>query len=820
MTGHAGVPDAPFKGSAPFTADDAAFFFGRETERSVLYAHVRSRRVTVLYGASGVGKSSLVQAGLTGHLLQIAKENEERRGTPELAVAVVDSWSDSATDQVLAALARTRPAAEEHVADDALPPSGGLKQRMEECAARSAGTLFLLLDGFEDYLRRDADAEFERALIGIADSRDSQVRILISIQEEYLAKLDRFEEHVPGLLGGALRLEQLDRAGVVSAIERPLEKWNDIHGLPPQDGYRAGPGLTAEILRQLEIDESVEEAQELTIGTTYLQLVLRRLWDKEVESGSRVLRVETLSSLGGVGGIVQNYIDGSLSGLSWAGRRAARNILRYLVTPFGNKIALNSLDLAKYTGLSLRIVDETLGRLSRARIVRAVAGARKTFVYEVSHLALVPAIHEWQEQEAKKRRRNWARAGTAACIVLAAGLLFTSWRARHRQELLARAATLSEQAAALRSTNFDLSVLLAIHAMELQRSGPLDILLRTSSAQGAFVGWAGSPVRTVMPNRRANTVSIAAADGSLRFKSIGGPVPENDAMRLDWRNVLDVAFSRNGETIALVATDATVRIWSMSDFLFPIAAFGSPGATVVAITRNAELVAVGTSNGVVRLYRAPYSQVAETLTAGRDSIQALAFSPDGELLGVGSADGSVRIYSSPFRERAARILKPRGDAVHCVAFSEDNHRFAAGASNGVVDLWSSVAGDWTEQRFVTARDTRALALGPADLLAAGDEDGSIRIWSSSTGFVAQLIGHDSPMRSIAFTNSGKIVSGQDDGSVRLWTLTSGWDKGESPRARACQVANRNLTGEEWRQYFGSEPYRQTCANLPPGDAVR
>jgi hypothetical protein len=50
--------------------------------------------------------------------------------------------------------------------------------------------------------------------------------------------------------------------------------------------------------------------------------------------------------------------------------------------------------------------------------------------------------------------------------------------------------------------------------------------------------------------------------------------------------------------------------------------------------------------------------------------------------------------------------------------------------------------------------------------------------------------------------------------VRLWDVDP-----HSWRQRACVIANRNLTREEWWKYMGDEPYRKTCPELPgPDDA--
>ncbi|MBI4626133.1 MAG: ATP-binding protein, partial [Verrucomicrobia bacterium] len=48
---------------ASFTEDSRAFFFGREKETEELVRLIRRNTLTVLFGQSGLGKSSLLQAG-------------------------------------------------------------------------------------------------------------------------------------------------------------------------------------------------------------------------------------------------------------------------------------------------------------------------------------------------------------------------------------------------------------------------------------------------------------------------------------------------------------------------------------------------------------------------------------------------------------------------------------------------------------------------------------------------------------------------------------------------------------------------------------
>ncbi|MFQ5799364.1 MAG: WD40 repeat domain-containing protein, partial [Bacteroidota bacterium] len=71
-------------------------------------------------------------------------------------------------------------------------------------------------------------------------------------------------------------------------------------------------------------------------------------------------------------------------------------------------------------------------------------------------------------------------------------------------------------------------------------------------------------------------------------------------------------------------------------------------------------------------------------------------------------------------------------------------------------------------------------------------------------------GHKSSVNSVAFSpNSKTLASGSDDGTILLWDVSL-----ESWQARACSIANRNLTRAEWQQFLGDESYRKTCPDLP------
>ena len=75
---------APYKGLRPFDdADsDVPFFFGRDRDRELIIANLVASRLTVLYGETGVGKSSVLRAGVAHHLRAEARRSANTRDRP------------------------------------------------------------------------------------------------------------------------------------------------------------------------------------------------------------------------------------------------------------------------------------------------------------------------------------------------------------------------------------------------------------------------------------------------------------------------------------------------------------------------------------------------------------------------------------------------------------------------------------------------------------------------------------------------------------------------------------------------------------------
>ena len=146
-----------------------------------------------------------------------------------------------------------------------------------------------------------------------------------------------------------------------------------------------------------------------------------------------------------------------------------------------------------------------------------------------------------------------------------------------------------------------------------------------------------------------------------------------------------------------------------------------------------------------------------------------------------------------------------------VAFSADGKTLASARRDGTILLWNVER----RQPHVTLRSylVWSLAFSPdGRTLASGSGDNTITLWDVESGqpLGEPLSGHSDSVLSVTFSPDGKtLATGGGDGTIILWDVDI-----ESWKARACRIANRNLTEEEWKQFLGDEPYRKTCQNLP------
>jgi hypothetical protein len=461
-------PATPYVGLVPFGEDDAQFFFGRSQEVAIVTANLRSSRLTLVYGPSGVGKSSLLQAGVVHGLRRDSLRAHD--GAP-FAICTYRSWLE---DPVRGLTEAAHAALQELAADEPLaPPAATLAESLEAWTGQ-AGTLLVVLDQFEEYFLYHDDETpggglkgFGAELARIVDDRALDVHVLLSIREDAWSRLDRFEGHIPALFLNYLRVDHLDRVAGREAIEGPVGSWNRTH---PQDPpYYVEPALVDAVLAAATGDALAGAAGVETGGAAdrdgdgveapFLQLVLERVWRATVESDTRVLSLATLEELGGAKAIVERHLLEALGGLTRHDQDVASDCFRFLVSRERTKRAQPAADLAAWTGRRRREITAVLGVLCTAesgRILRAiapVADGGQGPSYELFHDVLAEPVLAWRRRhEAERARRRLLRVGAAALALVAifAGLAAWALAERHHTQQLLDARNASNAALARR----------------------------------------------------------------------------------------------------------------------------------------------------------------------------------------------------------------------------------------------------------------------------------------------------------------------------------------------------------------------------------
>ena len=278
-------------------------------------------------------------------------------------------------------------------------------------------------------------------------------------------------------------------------------------------------------------------------------------------------------------------------------------------------------------------------------------------------------------------------------------------------------------------------------------------------------------------------------------------------------------YSRYISSLKYSPDGTTLASWSNGELLLydpiskksmqPVNGYRFPVYSL-AFSLNGNTIAIGGQDGAINLWDTANLTHKRSLPGHTDKVTSVVYSPKGNIYASASLDGTIRLWGA-VSKLPKRLFAGHTRYVACVVYSPDGRTLASAGMNGDVHLWDVETGKYIQTlsepadmenppevikghswRSSFAKMVTSLAYSPdGKTLACGSMDNKIRMWDANNGrFIRMLdphidevhpfvqmddIRHQHSVRSLAYSPDGKtLVSGSKNGKIRLWNPKRGW----------------------------------------------
>jgi WD40 repeat protein len=817
-------PQNPWPGLAAFEEGDYAFFKGRDAEADALLRTILREDLTLFSSVSGLGKTSLLRAGLFPRL----------RAADLFPVYVRLRYDDAApplTEQCFEEIRRAAALWRFEVPSDA--PSRTMWEYVRRHDERfwsaddRLATPVLVFDQFEELFTHGRDkvasddlldrffVDLSQALTGSPPAwllapgdrpsdpqhdylyRPGVFKVLLSFREDYFAQVAGFRTIVGAIAHNHFRLGPM-------TFEQGMAVCRDAGGHLFDDRSRGGKREVCErIVAEVAAAPTAAARTTATIDPALLSLFCRELNDKRQAKHLPLIDLGLVESAE-ASRIIGDFYDSCMKQVSDAARQFVEERLVLPESRTRESLAEEAATAAGVTEEDVKFLidkrilhrDETTRRgQSRLELTHDVlvgpalaAHERRTLEeqrLEAEREAAALRLRDREEQERLRQAHDLAAAQERVALLEQVNVE----RERAAREAQARRDAERQREADIRHRNKTYIALLAVAVIAMgvgiliavQRSQERDRQLTATRVERAIDdAMAERPAQALArlaEVMRANPGNLAAR--SLAFDLLLRRVWLLPVASIDSHvSRVTMEFNSRGNLMATAGDADTVRVWEVDTGTEIGSVVHKPGVSAVRFSADDRtFVTVGVDGTALLWDAATRSLIARLEYAA--AVTAVAFRPGQEtaglpLLATLSADGDVSLWSR-HETRLTRVPLPAAGRFDHVEFSPDGLRVLTATSAGAA-IWDVK----TARRLLAVAPLGGVTIAQfspdARMIVTGSGNGAVRLWDAVTGTQVAEGQCGRPVSGVAFDRAGRrlltIVDSQSstDPTGTIWSI--------------------------------------------------